>query len=47
MTQSEFFTYKEQTFDAFSKTIIRNESASLFRALLKKTPEIEFLFYSR
>ena len=36
MTQSEFFTYKEQTFDAFSKTIIRNESASLFRALLKK-----------
>ena len=36
MTQSEFFTYKEQTFDSFSKTIIRNESASLFRALLKK-----------
>jgi len=36
MTQSEFFTYKEQTFDAFSKTILRNESASLFRALLKK-----------
>lgn len=37
MTQSEFIIYKEQTFDSFSKTVIRNESATLFRALLKKS----------
>jgi len=36
MTQSEFITYKEQAFDSFSKTVIRNESASLFRSLQKK-----------
>ena len=36
MTQSEFKTYKEQTFDSFVKTVIRNESASLFRTLSRK-----------
>lgn len=36
MTQSEYIMYKEQTFDSFAKIVIRNESASLFRTLLKK-----------
>ena len=37
MTKTEFYAYKQHTFDAFSKAIIRNESASIFRTMKRRS----------
>ena len=37
MTKTEFYAYKQHSFDAFSKAIIRNESASIFRSFKRKS----------
>ena len=37
MTKIEFYAYKQHDFDAFSKTIIRNESASIFRSMKQRS----------
>ena len=36
MTLEEFYTYKEQAFDAFCKAVIRNESTDQLRVLAKR-----------
>lgn len=43
MTLEQFYTYQEQTFDSFCKTVIRNESIDAFRELAhRREHEIEF-----
>lgn len=39
MTLEEFYTYKEQAFDAFCKAVIRNESMDQLRALAKRASQ--------
>ena len=39
MTLEEFYTYKEQAFDAFCKVVIRNESMDQLRALAKRASQ--------
>ena len=36
MTLEEFYTYKEQAFDAFCKAVIRNESTDQLRVLARR-----------
>ena len=43
MTKTEFYAYKQHALDAFSKTVIRNESASIFRSITRQSMrEISF-----
>lgn len=43
MTLEQFYTYQEQTFDSFCKTVIRNESIDAFREMAhRREHEIEF-----
>lgn len=36
MTEQQFQTYQEQTFDAFCKKVIRNESANAYKELARR-----------